>query len=177
MLQTSFLDRLRRHERPVVVDVWAPWCLPCRTIEPALDRLAERYAGRVDLWRVNADEEPEAVRALGVYGVPTLIGFRQGREVVRRTGALSEDALAQLFEAALSGQGPAHPRLMATDRLLRLLAGGALLALGWRAGPAPALLVIGGIVLFSGVYDRCPLWQAVAPRLVAALRRAGGGMR
>ena len=171
MPQTSFLERLRHHERPVVVDIWAPWCVPCRTIEPALDRLAERYAGRVDLWRVNADEEPEVARALGVYGIPTLIGFRQGQEIVRRTGALSEDALAELFEVALSGQGLAHPHLMATDRTLRLLAGGALLVLGWLGGPSPALLVIGGIVLFSGVYDRCPLWRAIVPRLVTALRQ------
>lgn len=165
MDRAEFFERLRGSPRPVVVDLWAPWCLPCRAIAPALERLGAAYAGRVDVWKVNADEHPELARELGVLGIPTLLVYQGDREVARRTGAQPQVALAALFESALGGQAPAQRGLLLRDRLLRLAAAAGLFALGWQAGPAPVLYLAGGVVLFSAVYDRCPLWQALAPRL------------
>ena len=63
MDQDEFTSRLERNLLPVVVDIWAPWCLPCRTIEPALDRLKQEYHGRVDLLKLNADENTALIQA------------------------------------------------------------------------------------------------------------------
>jgi thioredoxin len=90
----------------VVVDFWAPWRGPCRTIQPAIEKLSQEFSGQVDVWKVNADEEPELLRSLRIYGVPTLIAFHAGQEIGRRTGVASAEELHSLFEAALSGNRP-----------------------------------------------------------------------
>ena len=78
MRQNSLLERLRKNPRPVVVDSWAPWCGPSRTIGPAVKKLGDGYAGRVDVWKVNADEQPELPRDMLIFGIPTLIAYRRG---------------------------------------------------------------------------------------------------
>ena len=87
MIEKDFIERLHSNPQPVVVDFWAPWCIPCRAIKPVVEKLGEEYAGRVDLWEVNADEQPDLLRSLHIYGIPTLIAFHHGQEVGRRTGA------------------------------------------------------------------------------------------
>ncbi len=73
---------------PVLVDLWAPWCGPCRTIAPALVDLAGERAGTVRIAKVNVDESPGVSARLGVRGIPTMILFRSGREIGRQVGAL-----------------------------------------------------------------------------------------
>lgn len=172
MVPDETLSRIRSSPGPLVLDVWAPWCLPCRAIEPRLERLAARYAGRVELLRVNADEQPQAAGAFGVLAIPTLIAFHGGRELTRRTGALPQSDLEEVFRAALEGAAPSHAGPRPIDRWLRMLAGGALFLIGMGSGPTWVLLAAGGLVLFSAVYDRCPVWQALGPRLAAWARRA-----
>jgi thioredoxin 1 len=165
--------QLAAHARPVVVDVWAPWCGPCRAIEPSLKALAAEYDGRVDLWKLNADEQPETVQALGIRGIPTLIAFNGGQEVARVTGVRSRPELAAFFEGALSGApAPSATGMAASARRLRLFAGLALIVLGWFYGPNWMLLAMGAFVAFLGVYDRCPVWQAVSGRVRSLF---GGG--
>ncbi len=98
----GWFERLRSHAGAVVVDVWAPWCMPCRVLTPVLDRVGEDYAGRVAVWKVNADEEPEVAIALGVRGIPTLIAFRDEQEVGRQVGLAPERILRELFETAVA---------------------------------------------------------------------------
>src|SRR5947209_6463888 len=80
---------------PVLVDVWAPWCGPCRMVGPAVERLARERAGRLKVVKVNADEAPQISRRLRVSGIPTLLLFSGGTERDRTVGALPEPALRQ----------------------------------------------------------------------------------
>ncbi len=100
MTAAEFLAKVKANPHPVVVDVWAPWCAPCRMITPALERLEATHAGTVDLWKINADDEPELTRDLGVMGIPTLIAYRGGEEVARHVGAAPEIRLRGLLEQA-----------------------------------------------------------------------------
>jgi thioredoxin 1 len=168
MNNTDFFEKLKSNPRPVVVDFWAPWCVPCRTIEPVMKKLGEKYKGQVDVWKVNADERPELLRTLKIYGIPTLVAFKDGQVVARRTGAASMDALAGLFEAALSGEQPTRTGLAPLDRVLRLVIGAVLLFLAFQnhfAGFNLLVAVAGGVIAFSAVYDRCPIYRAVSARL------------
>ena len=72
---------------PVVVDLWAPWCGPCRMVSPALEQVATDMAGRVKLVKVNVDDSPQTQQRFGVQAVPTLIMLRQGQVAARRSGA------------------------------------------------------------------------------------------
>lgn len=72
---------------PVLVDVWAPWCGPCRTVSPALEQLATELAGKLKLVKVNADEAPEVSRRFGVQAIPTLILMHHGRVIDQQIGA------------------------------------------------------------------------------------------
>ncbi len=87
---------------PVVVDLWAPWCGPCRMISPALEEVARRRAGRLKLVKVNVDEHPGVSARFGVQGIPTLLFFRGGRLVDRAVGARGVDALEAWIDSALT---------------------------------------------------------------------------
>ena len=125
----------------------------------------------MDVWKINADEAPELAQLLKVYGIPTLIGFSQGREVVRRTGAQSTELLDVFFSAMKRPDEPVILPPAPADRLLRGGSGLAVLALGWFSGQSILLLGVGALLLFSAVYDRCPIYRALAPRVKALLRR------
>lgn len=84
---TTFTQVTESTRVPVVVDLWAPWCGPCRMVGPALERLAGELAGRVKLVKVNVDNAPRTQSRFGVRGIPTLVLLRDGREVGRKVGA------------------------------------------------------------------------------------------
>jgi thioredoxin 1 len=164
---SQFEARTKNPERALVVELWAPWCGPCRMMEPALKQAAQKYTGRVELLRLNADQSPEIVSRLHVFGIPTMIGYSKGREVFRKTGAQSAASIEALFEHALTGERApltiTSPGKM--DRILRLVSGLALMAIGWFGGHAWFLLLAGAGILFSAVYDRCPIYRAIMPRV------------
>jgi thioredoxin 2 len=72
---------------PVLVDLWAPWCMPCRQVTPVLEELARANAGRLKLLKLNVDEAPDISARYGVQGIPTLLLLRDGNEVDRLVGA------------------------------------------------------------------------------------------
>jgi thioredoxin len=164
----EFMGKLRSNSSPVVVDFWAPWCAPCRVIGPVVERSGEEYAGRVDLWKVNTDEQPELLQALHVHGIPTLIAFTNGEETGRLTGTASATTISSLFAAALTGKQEDIKRLGPGERILRLGIGLALVVFASLAGLAGIYLLVAGlgvVIMFMAVYDRCPIYRAVSARL------------
>ena len=86
---------------PVVVDLWAPWCGPCRMVSPALAQVATDLAGQVKLVKVNVDDSPEIQQRFEVQAIPTLIALRRGQVAARRSGAAPAADLRAWVEAAL----------------------------------------------------------------------------
>ena len=88
----------RSMQVPVLVDFWAPWCGPCKTLTPLLESLAEEYAGQFILAKVNIDDETPLAQAFGIQSVPTVLLVSEGRQVDGFQGALPEQALRAFLE-------------------------------------------------------------------------------
>jgi len=86
---------------PVLVDVWAPWCGPCRMVSPALEQLATEFAGRLKLVKVNADQSPGVSRRFEVQAIPTLVLLHRGTVVDKQIGAAPAPALRAWLTAHL----------------------------------------------------------------------------
>jgi len=82
---------------PVLLDFWAPWCGPCRMLAPELKALADEYAGRVVVGKVNVDEEPELAAAFRVASIPTVVVIRDGKVVRTSVGYKPKEVLAALL--------------------------------------------------------------------------------
>lgn len=85
----------------VLVDFWAPWCAPCRMIAPVLEQLDVEYAGKVKITKLNVDENPDTPARFGVMGIPTLILFKDGKEVDKIVGALPKQQFVSMFNKHL----------------------------------------------------------------------------
>lgn len=94
-------DAAVRAPVPVVVDLWAPWCAPCRMVAPVLEALARDRAGRIKVVKVDVDRSPAVAARYSAHSIPTLLLFRDGRLADRRAGALSAPALRDWLDAAL----------------------------------------------------------------------------
>ena len=89
----SFEQHISRSDLPVIVDFWAPWCGPCRMMEPHYAEAARRLKHQARFAKVNSDDEPQLSSRFGIRGIPTLIAFRNGREVARQTGGMDLNGL------------------------------------------------------------------------------------
>ena len=104
----DFAEVVERAPVPVLVDLWATWCGPCRMVSPALERLAAKRAGEIKLVKVDVDAAPQLSQRFEVRAVPTLMVLRGGEVIARQAGAAPEPALHSWLDQALRPKGEDH---------------------------------------------------------------------
>ena len=153
-------QQLKSNSNPTIVDFWAPWCAPCRITKPILESLAKEYDGKVNLLVLNADEHPQLLQDLSIYGIPTVLVTRSGEIIKKYAGAQSRENYRVMFEALANGSETVSVSISGVDRFIRLFAGSALAFVGFNTNTW-YLILIGAVIAFMGVYDRCPIWRAI----------------
>jgi thioredoxin 1 len=98
---SSFEQDVVQSDVPVLVDFWAPWCGPCRMVAPVVDEIAEQYAGKIKVVKLNTDENPGVASQYGIRSIPTLMIFKAGAKVDVVVGAVPKATLANTIEKYL----------------------------------------------------------------------------
>ena len=89
----DFEERVLGSERPVLVDFWAEWCVPCHMVSPVVEEIGRDKGDDLQVAKLNIDENPDITRRFGVMSIPTLMLFKDGKEIARVVGARGKDAL------------------------------------------------------------------------------------
>ena len=99
LTKDNFDSVIKDAQTPVLVDFWAEWCGPCKTIAPVLEELASEYSGRVVIAKLNVDDQRDAAEKFNIRGIPTLILFKNGELEATKVGALSKSQLAAFIDS------------------------------------------------------------------------------
>ncbi|MFC1534969.1 thioredoxin TrxC [Thermodesulfobacteriota bacterium] len=97
----SFNREVISNPGPVLVDCWAPWCGPCRTVAPVLEQLATEYRGRIKIAKLNVDENPKTASQYGIQSIPTMLIFKNGNQVNKMVGALPKQEIERHLEKVI----------------------------------------------------------------------------
>lgn len=97
----DFADKVLKATTPVVVDFWAPWCGPCKSIAPVLEEIAAELGSQVAIYKVNVDENPKSPSQYSVRAIPNLIIFKGGAEVDRVVGAVPKNELIEKIKKVI----------------------------------------------------------------------------
>lgn len=97
----SFDADVLQSDKPVLLDFWAEWCGPCKAIAPTLDELAAAYEGKLQIVKMNIDENRATPARFGIRGIPTLMVFKDGQQVATKVGALTKAQIAALVDQHL----------------------------------------------------------------------------
>ena len=98
----DFETRVLQSETPVLVDFWAEWCVPCHMVTPVVEEIAGDKGKALAVAKLNVDDNPDVTRRFGVLSIPSLVLFKDGREVAREVGARGKDALLKELDPHLS---------------------------------------------------------------------------
>src|SRR3989344_5861942 len=98
----SFKAEVLDSKQPVVVDFWAPWCDPCRTVGPIIDELAQEFAGKVKIGKINVDENSQTAGQYGVMSIPSIVFFKNGQPFKTMVGAQGKENYKREIEQMLS---------------------------------------------------------------------------
>ena len=98
---TAFDQDVLNSEVPVLVDFWAPWCGPCRAMAPTVDSVADEYAGKLKVGKLNTDDNPGTAMRYQIRGIPTLLLFKGGKVVDQRVGAMGKPDLKKMLDPHL----------------------------------------------------------------------------
>lgn len=99
---SDFEEKVVKNSTPVLVDFWAPWCGPCRMAEPVLEELSNTYAGKVNIVKLNVDDNPATAQKYGVMSIPTTILFKGGAEIGKQVGFAGKGAFEDLIKKGVS---------------------------------------------------------------------------
>jgi thioredoxin 1 len=94
----DFESQVLGADRPVLVDFWAEWCVPCHMVSPVVEEIARQFADRMTAAKLNVDDNPQTARQFGVMSIPTLIVFKDGQEKARVVGARAKEAILREIE-------------------------------------------------------------------------------
>lgn len=101
LITDSSFDELLGSGLPLVVDFWAEWCGPCKMIAPVVEELSGEYSGKVNIGKIDVDENNEVSSRFGIRNIPTILFFKNGQLVDKQVGATQKSALVQKIEALL----------------------------------------------------------------------------
>lgn len=101
LTKDNFQELVLESKEPVLVDFWATWCGPCRMLAPVIEQLGAQYEGKVVVGKVDTDEQPALAMQFGIMSIPTVILFKDGKEVERKVGVMPAQAYTQMLDAAL----------------------------------------------------------------------------
>ena len=99
----TFEDEVIQSDQPVLVDFWAEWCMPCKMLAPTIDELADEYAGRAKVGKVDTDENRDVAVKFGISAIPTVMVFANGELVKRMVGMQTKKDLKNVLDDALAG--------------------------------------------------------------------------
>ena len=101
LTDSTFEQKVLKSHEPVLIDLWAPWCGPCRMLSPVIEKIGEEYKGKVKVFKLNTDDNPQTAVQFRVQAIPTLLFFKSGKMVEQMVGVQPEKEIRQRLDNLL----------------------------------------------------------------------------